>query len=121
MKKILFVDDDEAVRYALCKYLRRSGFEVTEAEDGINALKYLASNAVDVLITDIIMPNMEGIELLRNIGKLHPGLPVIAISGGGRVGQEEYLSLAHTLGATATMEKPLDPDQLLRLIEEVGK
>lgn len=119
MARILFVDDDEMVRYALGKYLHRAGHDVTAATDGGEALKHVAEQSFDIVVTDIIMPNVEGVELIVQLLKEHPGLPIIAISGGGRVGRQEYLSLAEALGVRATLPKPLDPDTLLELIGQI--
>lgn len=119
MAKILLVDDDENVRYALAKYLRRAGHEVLEAQDGKMAIALLAGESFDAVITDIIMPEADGIEIIMAITDREPGLPVIAISGGGRIGQSEYLGMAKKLGATAVLEKPVDPDTLLSLIDQV--
>ncbi|MDH3279699.1 MAG: response regulator [Gammaproteobacteria bacterium] len=116
MAKILFVEDDEIVRYALCKYLRRAGHEIIEAQDGAVALKLAADERFDIVITDIIMPTVEGVELIMRLNQSHPQLPIIAISAGGRVGRGEYLSVAADLGASATMAKPVDEEELLRLI-----
>ncbi len=120
MAKILFVDDEESVRYALGKFLRRAGHEIIEAEDGAVALELAAREQFDMVITDIIMPTLEGVELIMRVRQTHPDLPIIAISAGGRVGRGEYLSNAADLGATATMAKPVNEDELLRLIETLG-
>lgn len=117
MAKILFVDDDETVRYALCKYLRRAGHDVVEAKDGAVALKRADGEQFDLVITDIIMPGVEGMELIIGLSQFHPETPVIAISAGGRVGRLQYLSNAADFGAAATMTKPIDEERLLQLIE----
>lgn len=112
MKKILLVDDDEMVRYALRKYLSREGYDVTEADNGVSALKQVKENRFDLVITDIIMPEIEGLELIRTLKKNQPSLPIIAISGGGRIDKAEYLSLADLMGVTTTLSKPFDPEEL---------
>ena len=119
MAKVLLVDDDEEVRYALGKYLRRAGHEVVEAENGKRALALLAEAAFDVVITDIVMPDTDGIEVIMHITTANRTLPVIAISGGGRIGRAEYLDLARHLGAKAVVPKPVDPDAVLALIDQV--
>ncbi|MEW5770212.1 MAG: response regulator [Pseudomonadota bacterium] len=119
MAKILLVDDDVDVRYALGKYLHRAGHQVVEATDGAQALSLMATEAFDLVITDIVMPEADGIELILDIGRNTPGLPVIAISGGGRLGRAEYLDMAQGLGATAGLAKPVDPDELLALIDRL--
>lgn len=119
MAKVLLVEDDEDVRYALAKFLRHSGHTVAEAVDGKQALAMVGREAFDIVITDIIMPEADGIEVVLEVRKRYPGLPIIAISGGGRIGQAEYLDAAQTLGASAVMQKPLDTDVLLKRIEEL--
>jgi len=116
MAKILLVDDDELVRYVISKVLRKAEHEVLEAENGKQALKILINENVDILITDIIMPEIEGIELIMRLKKSHPDLPIIAISGGSRMVDTGYLSSAKSLGAFATLEKPFDEQELLNLI-----
>jgi DNA-binding NtrC family response regulator len=118
LAKTLLVEDDEDVRYALAKFLRHAGHTVSEAVDGKQAIALVGREAFDIVITDIIMPEADGIEVVLEVRKRHPGLPIIAISGGGRIGRAEYLDAAQTLGANAVMQKPLDTDALLELIEQ---
>lgn len=121
MAKLLLVDDDEDVRYALGKYLRRAGNEVVEAGDGKVALSLLENDTFDVLVTDIVMPEADGIELLLTVRQRMPDLPVIAISGGGRLGSFDYLPTAAGLGAKVVLHKPIDPDILLASVDELAK
>ena len=122
MKKILLTDDEEMVRYALCKYLRGQGYDVTEATNGKEALDKLGKGHFDLLVTDIIMPEVEGMGVIMEIIGSDNKIPIIAMSGGGRIGKQEYLSSAKSLGADMTMEKPLDIDELGRNVESlIGK
>ncbi len=118
MAKILFVDDDEMVRYSLTKYLSRAGFDVETAEDGRVALNRMGEADFDLVITDIVMPNVEGLELIKTLRQRWPETPIIAISGGGRMDRSEYLSIAELFGVNATLEKPLDPDELVSLVQQ---
>jgi len=118
MAKILLVDDDELVLYALSKFLRKSGHTIIEAANGLEAMKKLKLESFDLLVTDIIMPDMEGIQLILEAKKIHSDLAIIAISGGGRNIGTSYLSTAKSLGADATLEKPFDEQDLLNLIED---
>lgn len=120
MAKVLLVDDDDDVRYALGKYLRRAGHEIVEAANGKAALILLATDRFDTVVTDIIMPDADGIELTIAVAREYPALPVIAISGGGRGNRMDYLRMAKGLGAKATLPKPVDPDELLALIDQVA-
>lgn len=117
--KILFVDDDEMVRYALVEYLRRLGHDVTEADNGRKALTTIQTQTFDLVITDIIMPEVEGVELTIKLRESFPDLPIIVISGGGRVGRDEYLTIARDMGANATLTKPVDMRELGEVVESL--
>ena len=116
---LVLVDDDESVRSILRRHLQRAGYEVREAGEGGAALKLLASALPDLIITDIVMPDMEGVELLITLRKRHPKLPVIAMSGGGRLHPEVYLSVAKNCGATQILTKPFEIAELLALVQQL--
>jgi DNA-binding NtrC family response regulator len=118
-RKILVVDDDDPMRFMLSRALTRSGYAVLEAANGTEGRRILAENPVDLMITDIIMPGEEGIETILHVRKSHPALPIIAISGGGRLRKEGYLDLARSCGAHAALAKPFDLPDLLKTIEQV--
>jgi two-component system, chemotaxis family, chemotaxis protein CheY len=117
-RKILIIDDDDLFRKSLRLMLEESGFAIVEANDGAAGLQAASSEAFDLVITDIIMPNKEGIETILEIRRRHPKLPIIAISGGGRLNPREYLPTARAFGAAAVLEKPFSLDALLGKIEE---
>ncbi|MBI3782010.1 MAG: response regulator [Deltaproteobacteria bacterium] len=117
MAKILLVDDDAAFRSMLRRTLQRLGHEVVEAEDGEEALRTLRKLAVDLVITDIIMPNVEGIETIRALRRDYPGLKIIAMSGGGRVVRSDYLEIAEAFGAACVLRKPFPNEQLCAAID----
>ena len=117
-QNILIVEDDEAVRSVLRRCLERAGYGVREAGEGGAALKLLAAAPADLIITDLVMPDMEGIALIFSLRKSHPKLPVIAISGGGRMKPEVYLEVAKAGGAARILAKPFDVDILLGLVQE---
>lgn len=119
MSSILLVEDDEGTRSMLRRALQQAGYNILEAEDGRVAFKLLADQSVDLVITDIIMPEVEGIELMRMLRTSKPRLPVIAISGGGRMGPEGYLHLAKTIGAAKILAKPFEVEELLAAIKEL--
>ncbi len=119
MANILVVDDEEPVRYTICKTLKREGHEVREAADGQEALEAMEKAPSDLVITDIIMPNIEGVELVVSLRERFPSLPIVAISGGGRVHKDNYLSMMGALGANAIMAKPFDERELAQLVEEL--
>lgn len=118
---ILLIDDDELVRFALTMALEMSDFEVTQAEHGADPVirDLLSRQAPDLIVSDIIMPEKEGIELLMELRKNHPQIPVICISGGGRLTNTDYLSAAEAMGAAAVFKKPLDEDALIEKIRSI--
>ncbi len=119
MKRILIIDDDEQFREMLRAMIEREGYEVTEAQDGEIGLNLQNENKFDLIITDIIMPNKEGIALIMELKKDYPDLKIIAISGGGRIVPNDYLGIAERLGADYTLSKPFRRRELIRALEKV--
>lgn len=119
MAKILLIDDDADVRAPLATWLQRHGHEVSEAGNGVEGLARLEQGSFDVVVTDIIMPDMEGIETILHIRKRWPALPVVAISGGGSGEPSQALRPASRLGAHATLRKPFRPSALGELVEQL--
>ncbi|MEJ2039532.1 MAG: response regulator [Desulfosarcinaceae bacterium] len=117
MKQILVIDDDTQFRLMLRRILEKQGYEVHEASDGKQGLDSYRSLQTDLVITDIIMPEKEGVETIVALRSEYPSVKIIAISGGGRNAPGDYLMLAKKLGAQVTMEKPLDRNHLLEEIE----
>ena len=117
MARILVVDDEELVRGAIAAALRRAGHNVTLAADGENALDIFRPGHFDLIITDIVMPRMEGIETLRALRRLEPGIRIIAMSESGS-NHGFYLKAAVALGADATLEKPVATAELTLLVDE---
>jgi len=113
MVRILIIDDDPNVRQMLSNMLEREGFATETAVNGSQGMTMFRANPADLVITDIIMPEQEGIETIRQIKAEYPATPIIAMSGGGRIGPSDYLSMAKLLGAVSTLAKPFDRAQLL--------
>jgi CheY-like chemotaxis protein len=113
---ILIIDDDAAVSRTLSLILARAGYEVTTASSGRKGLALLADNDFDLVLTDIIMPELDGIEAIRKIRTDHPGLRVIAMSGGGQIDKADFLHMARALGADEVLEKPVRGQKLLELV-----
>lgn len=118
MSKILIVDDEFTVRYAVRSVLVDAGHDVLEARDGEEALSVLAVKPIDVVVIDIIMPKKEGVETTALIRCDHPSVRVVAISGGGRNRNFDFLEMAHSFGAHAILRKPFTDEQLLEAISE---
>ena len=119
MPNILIIEDDEAIRGLYRIALTRAGYSVIEAEDGKDGLKKFDSNPIDLVITDIVMPEKEGIETIIELRAKSPEAKIIAISGGGKVTPDNYLLTAKKLGANRVFAKPLDMKVLLGAIEEL--
>jgi CheY-like chemotaxis protein len=113
--KILVIDDDHLVRYTVSRILKKSGHDVVTAADGARGIEVLGMEHPDVVITDIIMPEQEGFQTIVKIRRDHPGIKIIAISGGLRRGQGnlDVLSMAEGLGADSVIAKPFEPEELL--------
>jgi len=121
MKKILVIDDEASIRSLLAKILEREGFFVITASDGREGMKLVNTGPVDLVITDLIMPEKEGVEVILELRKEHPDIPVIAISGGGRNSPESYLKMAKLLGASAVLEKPVQKDIFMDSVRKALK
>jgi DNA-binding response OmpR family regulator len=114
MTNVLVIDDDDEVRDFLVRLLTRRGYSVTGARNGEAGLASLASESFALVITDIVMPDMEGLETIKRVRRSNPTMPIIAISGGGS-NQIDYLKFARKFGADAVLAKPFDPAELLEL------
>jgi DNA-binding response OmpR family regulator len=117
--KVLVIDDDHMVRYALSKILQRNGYDVVTASDGKRGMLVLHDEHPDVVITDIIMPEQEGIETIGLIRRDYPQMKIIAISGGGRIRNVDFLEMARSLGADDVIAKPFEAEELLGLLREL--
>ena len=117
--RILVVDDDPAVCRMIEMTLDIAGHEVITILDARTAINFLESNTVDLVITDLVMPDTEGIEIIMRVSHVHPTIPIVAISGEGAEGPEEYLSIARLLGAHRTLSKPFDCRQLIEIVDQL--
>jgi DNA-binding NtrC family response regulator len=117
--RILVIDDDAAVCRMLEMALDIAGHEVIAIQDARTAISFLESNTVNMVITDLVMPETEGIEIIMRVSHVHPTIPIVAISGEGADGPEEYLSIARLLGAHRTLSKPFDCRQLIEIVEQL--
>lgn len=116
---ILVIDDDKDIRLTLRRILATAGHDVHEAADGDSGLALCAEIAPALVITDILMPEKEGIETIRELKHAHPAVRIIAISGGGRSGIMDFLDMARQLGADAALQKPFRRAELLEVVERL--
>ena len=119
MACILIIDDDDQPRHILQQVLTRAGYEVIEACDGNEGLQRFRATPADVIITDILMPEKEGLETIIDLRREFPRAKIIAMSGGGRAGNLNFLDVASRLGAQRTLEKPFDLQAMLRAVSEL--
>jgi DNA-binding response OmpR family regulator len=116
-KRILLVEDDEGVRRPLSTWLTRAGYEVVVAADGAEAVRlWREMNGGDLAVIDMFLPEKDGLECIIELRTHSPGVPIIAISGGGGTGRVDILDDAKLLGAVATLQKPFDPRALLAMV-----
>ena len=118
MSRILIIEDDSDVRDMLSDLLTGEGHEVDVAQDGLQGLAIFQRRPADLVITDIVMPEQEGLSTIRQLSKEAPDVPIIAISGGGRVDSMEYLEMASVMGADLTLAKPFSHADILAAVNE---
>lgn len=116
MVKVLVVDDEELVRLTLRQMLESEGHDVLEARNGREAVAIQNRTPADIVLTDIIMPEQEGIETIIQLRRQDPNLRIVAISGGGRMKNLDFLRVAANVGADATLTKPFTTDELVEVI-----
>jgi DNA-binding response OmpR family regulator len=113
MNSILVVDDDSAIRELVRAMLSLEGFEVSLAESGGSAVTQVDAGAFDLVITDLLMPAVSGFETICEIRSRDADLPILAMTGGGRLGAAACLHTARCLGANETLAKPFGHRELL--------
>ena len=118
MAKVLVIDDEPGIRGIMCRVLETAGHDVTDFANGAGAIEHVRQEPADLVITDLFMPEVEGIETIREIHRLRPDMPIIAISGVDFEGGD-YLRVARKFGAVATLRKPFLPSDLVELVSRV--
>lgn len=113
LKRILIIDDDSITRKLLVEFLSNHGYEVIASINGKKGVELYRKNPFDLVITDIIMPEMDGLETIQELKIISPTLKIIAISGGGNLVPGHYLGTAKKIGADMIFTKPLDLDEIL--------
>ncbi len=129
MADILLVDDEADVRESIGQILRAAGHQVRTAHDGPSGLQACVERMPDLLITDLIMPNVHGFELIEQLRRSQPALPILAISGGGNfwpdkyqpesVHTTSYLAAAGKFGADTSLAKPFNRRRLLEAVDQL--
>jgi YesN/AraC family two-component response regulator len=119
MARILIIDDEPQLLNMLGQTLEREGYGIVKASNGKEGIKLYRENPIDLIVTDIIMPEKEGIETIFELKKDFPDIKIIAISGGGRIEPEEYLDIAKKMGAQRTLAKPVTREDLLNAVREL--
>ena len=119
MATILIVDDDDALRTLLRRVLVRAGYSILEAANGREALEHLRAQPVDLMLTDLFMPQQDGLETILALRKLNLRLPIIAMSGGGSAAQFDMLRTASLFGAARVLMKPFRAEEVLATIREL--
>jgi CheY-like chemotaxis protein len=119
MPGILIVEDEKEVREMLRVSLQRKRYTILEAENGKDAITYFKPAVTDLVITDLIMPEEDGLKVIMKLREIKPSIKIIAISGGGKAGPGSYLNLAKALGANAAYSKPFSLNDLMTKIDEL--
>jgi len=119
LKRILVVDDETQIRTMLSLMLEQEGYTVDTAENGEEGLSLVGRHTFDLVITDMIMPVKDGLKFIMELVRDYPALKVLAISGGGAIKAERYLTMAGYLGDIATLEKPFKREVLLAMVKKL--
>ena len=121
MKKILIIDDDDLLRGSIEACLSQVGFDVSTACNGQIGSEKALEEPFDLIITDIVMPDKEGLETIMDIKRQNPGQRILAMSGGGYVSPDEYLEIAQEFGADRVLAKPFQLAKMISMVEELTK
>lgn len=119
MASVLIIDDDDMVRTMLLRTVTRGGHEAFGARDGVEGVARFHEHPADLVITDIFMPNQEGLATIMELRRVMPDLKIIAISGGGARASLDVLPVAEALGAQKTLRKPFTPAEVMEAVNEV--
>ena len=129
MVRVVVIDDETDVRVVVKKVLERAGYEVDAVGSGEEGLEVIGASGADLVITDIIMPGMDGIAVVNNVREHHPDIPIIVISGGGNIAPmpyepdaiktSAYLASASEAGANIALTKPFGREELLAAVKKL--
>jgi len=120
MARVLIIDDEEQIREVLRTVLERVGYEVSEASNGVEGIQIYREHDIDLVVTDIIMPEKGGIDTIMDLRRDYPDVKIIAVSGGGMCGDVSYLDMAIGVGADRAIGKPFVLDEFLEAVNELA-
>lgn len=118
-RTILVVDDEPSIVELVSRALRKRGDTIVSAGNGVEAGRIVTQQAFDLVMTDLLMPDKDGIQVITELRRKFPAVKIIAMSGGGHITQDQYLKIAKGLGAHALLEKPFAIDQLYAAVDSV--
>ena len=119
MQKILIIDDEPHILMMLKKMMEKAGYDIDLASNGHEGMKMFQKSPSDLVITDIIMPEKEGLETIREMKRIQPELKIIAMSGGGKISAENYLETASIFGANRVIQKPFTQKEMVTAVNEL--
>ena len=119
MQKILIIDDESHILLMLKKMLERAGYEIEIAASGTEGIELFKKSRADLVITDIIMPEKEGLETIREMRRIKSDLKIIAMSGGGKVSADNYLEIAKIFGASKAIAKPFTQKEMILAVKSL--
>lgn len=120
MASILIIDDDNFIRNLVGTVLKKSGYTVFSAENGEKGVELAQKENPDLVLTDMLMPDKEGIQTICEIKEINPNIKIIAMSGGGKTKNLTFLDMAKKVGADEILSKPFKPNDLLSIIKKLN-
>ncbi len=118
-KQILIIDDEPTTLRVLEKILSTGGYDVIAAASGVRGVELFKKHFCDLVITDMVMPVKDGLQTIMSLREIAPGLPVIAVSGGGHISKERYLAVAGYLDGVVTIPKPFSAAVILDAVKNL--
>jgi len=118
MARILVVDDEELARFTIREILTKAGHEIDEAQNGIEAIECQMAEPFDLIVTDIIMPGKDGVEMIAELKQDDPSICILAISAGGPTGDSDFLKRAESVGADDILAKPFSEEELVEKVDQ---
>lgn len=120
MKNIVVIDDNEDIRWLIYNMLNLEGYNVYQAPESKTAFEIIRTTPIDLVITDLIMPDKDGLEIIMDLRRDFPDIKIIAISAGGQIGPSTYLDMAMKLGADRILYKPFNQSDVIKVVRELS-